>query len=661
MKSLLFLLLSVVFCSLVVDDVTAQIFPDVPPPSGQTRPPNMLPFKAGSLIIDMGDRQIEGTSVHGKSVAGLFNLHAYGYAVHLLHNGVPLFWAIRSNKAMDEADFTASTQRVHPASAPSGYDAIWGPTTEQNNAFKAGPLIIRPQFADQALQVLETLKSQQTDGGGRFQSIVIHRLLADTSLDIRHIILHKPHVFVSIISGLPSDYQPQSLLFAHVGLRQGTVEQGGMYELVDEGTRIEDFNENTCHTLFTEPHIIYDIDSEDCPRCLPTVPQYREALFKFINSGGNFAAQCAGVTSYENSLWASQYHPEAGVEGAFLSKYGIKGLGNRGNEWGGRSDDASLRFPNPDLPAVQFVGRIQGQAPGTISEWYLLGSGDESSLFKNNGHSLVENAKTGQAFINTQTAHLKPCGPCGDTQNNTLPANRRAFMVTGAKIGSYTNGGMVFYIGAHSWWQDLSDGAGWDASTPSGKVESAGLINGRRIILNAMLTPSTRPAHCLLNLCPEDFECPSKESLGTCQRCECVDGEESITTDPTMCGSCELCIDNYCVRNDSLCGTCEECRLDNTDRHQCVEIENENCTKPSEGLTPEEKGGIAAAVIGGTLGAVFGAAAVGVGVGIGLWKLLKKPPQPPTIDGVENMEAPEVDVNDNKMWDDPVKVYDSQL
>ncbi len=40
-----------------------------------------------------------------------------------------------------------------------------------------------------------------------------------------------------------------------------------------------------------------------------------------------------------------------------------------------------IAVPNPDLPFVQFVGDISGDEPGTVSEFYLLGNGNEKGFY----------------------------------------------------------------------------------------------------------------------------------------------------------------------------------------------------------------------------------------------------------------------------------------
>jgi len=132
MKTTLALLVVVAF---LVRESAQTYFPDLP--AGGSRPPSYVKFAAGSLVIDMGTKQIENTSINATSVANLFNLYAYGnfsrvffkktifssplgftfssfkgFAVRLLHANVPLYWAIASNKAKDAVDFTAMSQRV---------------------------------------------------------------------------------------------------------------------------------------------------------------------------------------------------------------------------------------------------------------------------------------------------------------------------------------------------------------------------------------------------------------------------------------------------------------------------------------------------------------------------------------------------------------------
>ena len=77
---------------------------DLPPATA-----NPVAVPAGTLVLALDNTW--------QSTNGQFNLKAYGLAVHLLNNKVPLRWVIRADKGKDEADFTALAARVLPRSA----------------------------------------------------------------------------------------------------------------------------------------------------------------------------------------------------------------------------------------------------------------------------------------------------------------------------------------------------------------------------------------------------------------------------------------------------------------------------------------------------------------------------------------------------------------
>jgi len=240
-----------------------------------------------------------------------------------------------------------------------------------------------------------------------------------------------------------------------------------------------------------------------------------------------------------------------------------------------------------------------------------------------------------------------------------LPSTRTAFIVAGAKIGNFSLGGMVYYIGGHSWWQPLLNGQP-DLFSPTGYDDYSSLMNGRRLFLNLVLTPSTRPADCSLSICPDNFACPSDPLLGTCQTCQCVNNEEIISNDPALCGTCELCQGGYCVVERSLCSSCEECKPDSSSGHwDCIALTTANCT--GDGLSAGEKGAIAGGVIGGVLGGLLGALAIAAAAGFIAWKLLKKPPPPPDIPAEINFDGNDGVAHDNTTWVDPVKTFTSGL
>jgi hypothetical protein len=104
--SILTTLLALHLCPSTAADIS---YPDVPVAN---RPLNNFTFSPGTLIIPMANHQTENVNVPNKCVAGLFNLHVYGFLVRLLYANVPLYWAIRGNKEYNGVDFSAVVARV---------------------------------------------------------------------------------------------------------------------------------------------------------------------------------------------------------------------------------------------------------------------------------------------------------------------------------------------------------------------------------------------------------------------------------------------------------------------------------------------------------------------------------------------------------------------
>src|SRR5690606_24387830 len=144
---------------------------------------------------DPAENQWYGPHAHAKrigSTAGLFNMYAYGtfrlcsgptqklrpsltlvigFLVRCLHASIPLHWAIKSNKAKDDPDFSLTAKRIRPSTSDdTHYDTTpygglaWGYGTneywDEGNSvgypwpawldFYGGPFIIEADFADRA-------------------------------------------------------------------------------------------------------------------------------------------------------------------------------------------------------------------------------------------------------------------------------------------------------------------------------------------------------------------------------------------------------------------------------------------------------------------------------------------------------------------------------
>lgn len=354
--------------------------PDLPGPS-----PNLRVIPSGSLIVAMdNDKQ---------NVGVVFNLRAYGLVTHLLHNDIPVDWAIRAGKVKDGIDFSASARRVYPAPA----------LATSTLDFRGGPFIIHRDFASFAIPWILAFGS----------NVAVYELMADATIDVRFTLLHKPKVAVFDDGG-------------NAGIHEDLLDEAGFVTPTHYGTilatSLATVNATTCLTIGTEPH--WGETPTD-----PDVTAAARAIRDFVEAGGNFLAQCDAIATYENNPSQGRYQTTAGII-----------VNNTG--------DSPFLYPQADLPFSQFEGAL-ASGGGSIHDWSLAGG----SAWQNGGHFQVQN-----------------------TPQTTL------FAGTVSKLTAGT-GSLVHYLGTHSF---------GDNSIPQ--------ANGRRMYLNAVMTPAARPANCLLNL-----------------------------------------------------------------------------------------------------------------------------------------------------------------
>src|SRR5215470_2075265 len=112
---------------LVLPTSTAGQLQDLP----GTVTPNIKTIPSGSLVIPMDNIR------QGNAAGTVFNIRAYGLAVALLRNRIPLQWVIRTGKSKDQVDFSASAVKI----AGTG-----GGTTNGTQDFSGGPLVVYPGF-----------------------------------------------------------------------------------------------------------------------------------------------------------------------------------------------------------------------------------------------------------------------------------------------------------------------------------------------------------------------------------------------------------------------------------------------------------------------------------------------------------------------------------
>ncbi len=136
---------------------------------------------------------------------------------------------------------------------------------------------------------------------------------------------------------------------------------------------------------------------------------------------------------------------ENDTNGLFLTTLGITGndIGN------------ALAYPNPDLSFSQFEGVLEPAPGGSVEDWSLL----PGSVFRNSAHVHADN----------------------------IGASPPTYAAMAGKLYG-GQGGLAFYLGGHDW-------AG----------STLGMVNGQRMILNAVLTPPTRPLSCGLTISLPDL------------------------------------------------------------------------------------------------------------------------------------------------------------
>mgnify|MGYP007114661922 FL=1 len=264
---------------------------------------------------------------------------------------------------------------------------------------------------------------------------------------------------------------------------------------------------------------------------------------------------------------------------------------------------------------------------------------------------MVQNALTGAAFRATEGSSV--CTVCDDTTPNLLPNGKTAYIMTVAKASTLIVGGLVVYAGSHNWFSALNNNT--DNTYPSGYVEYPSLYNGRRVYLNAILSPPVRPANCSLSICPPGSGCPTDVSFGTCQVCSCVDNQALTSADSSLCtGTCEVCNSIDCVPSASQCNLdCEFCALSNTTgRWDCLRIPGATC--PGDNI-----GGTIGGALGGALGAFGGVAFIVAMIGL-IWRLFKSG-QVPSNFITQLFDSPNADTNENPLFTSNVTVTENPM
>ncbi len=369
--------------------------------------PNPLPAQEtigiGALIIPMDNAKQQRLGIP-------FDLRAYGLANHLLQNNVPLKWAIKPNKSKDDTDFTATVSRF------AGDDGSASGTL----SFSGGPFIVAAEYAAIAKGLITAFNASLGGAGVTVYEVTT----ASVQVDIRYNLDHKPLIAIG----------PDGGNFG-TGVHQDLFDEAAIpdYTSVTD----ESMQKDSCYTIATQAH--------------STSTLWVSSYNAFVRNGGNLLLQCASINTFENNPTFGLFQTTAGY-----SVFGVN------------ADNATtgpLVYPNGYMPFNQFIGELNGNQQGAISDYRLA---------------------PGSAFRpNTQIAARHTTGSIQNIPNGTdIPSTDLVATVT-----KYENagrpGGYVFELGGHDYDRVPGD--------PNAFSNALNDINGRRMILNTLFVPVTRP------------------------------------------------------------------------------------------------------------------------------------------------------------------------
>lgn len=248
---------------------------------------------AGTLIIPL-NKALQGNSNNRSR-------RAYGLAVNLLHNDIPLKWIIDESKTnKTDVDFSASAREVYPN--VSNYE---------NRDFITGAFAIFPGLEASAATVIEDFNDSGTD-------VYVYELEFDTPVEVYSNIVHKPFVFVEVLE--------------NPGIHTSILSAAGLTNGVHYTTgNLNTITPDDCVTMITVPH--NDAISST----------NRVNVRSFLQSGGNFFAQCAAIRGFQEPITNRLFPSSTYVDNPGLN---------------------SILYDNPQEPSAQFEGGINAESVG---------------------------------------------------------------------------------------------------------------------------------------------------------------------------------------------------------------------------------------------------------------------------------------------------------
>ena len=314
--------LSILSFTLIALAVNGQDLPN-PPANLQTLP-------VGSYVIPM-DNTLQNNVALGSN--GKFNLRAYGLICHLLNYNVKIKWVIKSGKAKDAADFTATAQMFKPT--------LEG--TANSRSFISGPFVI---FAQDTLGVASLITDYYTQKNltNHLRPKVFRTTTATSNVDIRYDLTgFKPKAAILNDGGNEE---------IHVGYMVAAAIPNLNYSISD-GVSLQE----NCFTFASEPH-----NDEEGPEVDSAIVHIKS----FVLSGRNFLAECKAVITYENNPL-----------GRFQTTTGIDDVN--------RNLSTNVNWPYPDLSFYQIQGSYNASSGGSVKNWEVITSQNTTNMSKATG------------------------------------------------------------------------------------------------------------------------------------------------------------------------------------------------------------------------------------------------------------------------------------
>jgi len=324
---------------------------------------------------------------------------------------------------------------------------VW-PVIASNNPtvrpYDGGSYVIPAQYAQYALPLI----LDYVNGTGKAARakkcdtsvVVIHQATQNFTYPVRYAKLSKPFVAVSDASKAA----PVQVAY----LESAGFISGQQYRLMSYA-EANSISSTTCVSYITEPHF---------EPGYPEAQSFREAMKLFVNSGGNFLAECGGVGTYEQCDQDRKSPPDvAKCTGNANEQFFMTDKGLRFNPGAGTTT-VNLA---PDSPVSQFHGNWTDEG-GSITTY---------------------------ALWNTATS-------TATTFNTSLNVANKAHWVVGTPVSSAIGG--YNYYAAHAKLPQFQGGPGGNIVYLTG--HSYDLTAGRRVYLNVALIPSNKTCKATVTL-----------------------------------------------------------------------------------------------------------------------------------------------------------------